>query len=143
MRGEKAFFDTNVLVYAFAKDDPRADIAEELIEGGGVIGVQTLNEFVAIALRKLGMRWEEVLKARSALCVLCPSPVPLTMRTHEAAIEIAGRYSYHIYDSLVIAAALEAGCKTLFSEDMQDGQSIDGLTIRNPFAKAKASRRRK
>jgi predicted nucleic acid-binding protein len=100
-----------------------------------VIGVQTLNEFGAVAARKLGMPWEEILDALSALRELCPSPpVPLTVKTHDAALRIAGRYGYHIYDSLVIAAALEARCNTLFSEDMNDGQTIEGLTIRNPFA---------
>jgi predicted nucleic acid-binding protein len=142
MRGDRAFFDTNVLIYAFAKDDPRAQIAETLLGGGGVVGVQTLNEFVAVAVRKLAMPWEEVLQALSALRVVCPSPVPLTVRTHDRALRIAGRYGYHIYDSLVIAAALEARCNTLFSEDMKDGQAIEGLTIRNPFRAVKAGKSR-
>jgi predicted nucleic acid-binding protein len=133
MKGDAALFDTNVIVYAFAKDDHRTKIAETLLAGGGVIGVQTLNEFVAVAARKLAMPWEEILEALSALRELCPSPVPLTVKTHDAALRIAGRYRYHIYDSLVIAAALELRCHTLFSEDMNDGQTIDGLTIRNPF----------
>jgi predicted nucleic acid-binding protein len=136
MKGDAAFFDTNVIVYAFAKDDHRTEIAETLLAGGGVIGVQILNEFVAVAARKLGMHWEEILEALSALRELCPSPpVPVTVKTHDTALRIAGRYGYHIYDSLVIAAALEARCKTLFSEDMNNGQTIDGLTIRNPFGK--------
>jgi predicted nucleic acid-binding protein len=99
-----------------------------------VLGVQTLNESVAVAVRKLGMPWEEVPEA---------SPVPLTVQTHDAALRIAGRYGYHIYDSLVIAAALEARCTTLFSEDMNDGQTMDGLTIRDPFRAVRAGRSRK
>jgi predicted nucleic acid-binding protein len=137
----RPFFDTNVIVYAFAKDDTRTEVAERLLAGGGVIGVQTLNEFVAIATRKLAMPWKEILEALSALRELCPSPVPLTVKTHDAALRIAGRYGYHIYDSLVIAAALEARCKTLLSEDMNDGQTIDGLTIRNPFAHGPITRK--
>ena len=133
MRGEKAFFDTSALIYAFAEDDPRTEAAETILAGGGVVGVQVLNEFVAVAVGKLAMPWEEVLEALSAIRVLCPSPVPLTMETHNAALGIARRHGYHIYDSLVIAAALEASCSTLYSEDMHDGQVIDGLTIRNPF----------
>jgi len=133
MRGDKAFFDTNVLIYAFAEDDPRTEAAEALLSRGGVLGVQTLNEFVAIAVRKLAMSWEEVLGALSALRILCPSPMPITVETHDTALRIAGQYRYHIYDSLIIAAALEASCSTLYSEDMQDGQVIEGLTIRNPF----------
>lgn len=133
MKGDRAFIDTNVLIYALAEDDPRTQAAETLLAGGGVVGVQTLNEFVAVAVRKLAMPWREVLDALSAIRVLCPSPVPLTVRTHDTALRICGRYGYHIYDSLVIAAALEASCGTLYSEDMHDGQVIEGLTIRNPF----------
>jgi predicted nucleic acid-binding protein len=142
MRGDRAFFDTNVLLYAFAKGDPRAPVAENLLAAGGVFGVQTLNEFVAVSVRKLAMPWKDVLEALSALRVLCPSPAPLTVQTHEAALRITGRYGYHIYDSLAIAAALEAGCNTLFSEDLHDGQKIEGLTISNPFAKVKSGRKR-
>ncbi len=134
MRGEgKPFFDTNVIVYAFGRDDPRTAAAVRLLAGGGVIGVQTLNEFVAFAVRKLRMPWRDVLEALRAIRVICPSPVSLTLQVHEDALRIAGRYGYHIYDSLVIAAALDASCRTLYSEDMQDGQTIEGLTIRNPF----------
>ena len=55
------------------------------------------------------------------------------MKTHQAALAISERYGYRVYDALVIAAALEASCKILYSEDMQDSQEIEGLTIRNPF----------
>jgi len=133
MRGKRAFFDTNVLIYAFAAGDRRTEISEALLAGGGVVGVQTLNEFVAVAVRKLAMPWTEVLEALKAIRALCPSTVPVTIRTHEAALRLAGRYGYHIYDALVIAAALEASCVMLYSEDMRDGQQIEGLTIRNPF----------
>jgi predicted nucleic acid-binding protein len=143
MTGDRAFFDTHVLIYAFAKDDRRAKIAETLLAGGGVVGVQTLNEFVAVAVRKLGMPWEEALEALSAIRVLFPSPVPLSVQSHDRALRIASRYGYHIYDSLVIAAALEARCNTLFSEGMNDGQTMEGLTIRDPFRAAKAGRSRR
>jgi predicted nucleic acid-binding protein len=61
--------------------------------------------------------------------------VPLTVETLEGAVHIAERYGYSIFDALVIAAALHAGARTLYSDDMHDGQAIDGLTIRNPFAR--------
>ena len=54
-----------------------------------------------------------------------PSPLPLTIETHDAALRIAAQYRFHIYDALVAAAALEAECTTLYSEDLQDGQIID------------------
>jgi predicted nucleic acid-binding protein len=129
----KAFFDTNVLIYAFAKDDPRAEAALDLLAQGGVVGVQTLNEFVAVAVRKLRMPWSEIVEALGAIRTLCPAPVSVTVATHDKALRIVERYGYHIYDALVIAAAMEASCRTLYSEDMRDGQVIEGLTIRNPF----------
>ncbi len=141
MKGDRAFFDTDVLLYAFARDDPRAAVAEALLARGGLVGVQTLNEFVSVAVRQLAMPWEEVLEALSAIREVCPSPVRLTLRTHDAALRIAARYGYHIHDSLVIAAALEARCSVLLSEDLRDGQAIEGLTIRNPFAGLKPRKR--
>ena len=75
-----------------------------------------------------------ILYAFRLLRIFCPEPVPLTVETHERAVHIAERYGYSIFDSLIIAAALHVGASTLYSEDMRDGQAIDGLTIRNPFA---------
>lgn len=69
-----------------------------------------------------------------AIHELCPSPVPITLTTHKEALRMAEQYNYNIFDSLILAAALEANCSTLFSEDMRDGQVIEGLTIRNPFS---------
>jgi predicted nucleic acid-binding protein len=131
---DKVFFDTNVLIYAVAQNDPRGPRAEALLAAGGMAGVQVLNEFVSVARRKLRMPWKDVTEALDAIRVLCPSPVPVSISTHETALKIAERYGYEIYDALVIAAALTADCTTLYSEDLQDGQVIDGkLTIRNPF----------
>ena len=132
----KAFFDTNVLIYAVAEGDPRSAQAEELLASGGVLSVQVLNEFVSVARRKLLMSWSDVTQALDAFRALCPSPLSITVETHQAALRIATTHGYNIFDALVIAAALEAGCATLYSEDLHDGQKIDGqLTIRNPFGK--------
>jgi predicted nucleic acid-binding protein len=134
-RAARAFFDTNVLVYSVVENDPRGDAAEALLANGGVVSVHVLNEFVAVARRKLGMSWTDVTEALDAIRTLCPSPVSITVETHDAALRIAQQYGYHIYDALVAAAALEANCEMLYTEDMQDGQVIDDqLTIRNPFA---------
>ena len=134
MRAE-AFFDTNVLVYAVALDDPRNARAEALLSSGGRISAQVLNEFVSVARRKLLMPWSDVTEALDAFRVLCPSALPINLAVHEAALKIAEKHGFGIYDALVIAAALESGCAVLYSEDFQDGQTIDGqLTIRNPFA---------
>ena len=132
---DKSFLDTNILLYAFREDDRRNETARILLARGGLTGVQAVNEFVAVARRKLGMSWTDISRALAAICKLCPSPVPLTLEIHEKALQIAERYGYHIYDSLSIAAALKTSCTTLYSEDMHDGQVIEGLTIRNPFQK--------
>ncbi len=130
----KAFVDTNVLIYAMAEDDPRRAQAEDLLASGGVLSVQVLNEFVSVARRKILMSWKDVTEALDVFRILCPSPLPITIEMHEAALRIAEKHGYSIYDALVVAAALEAGCATLYSEDLHDGQIIDGqLAIRNPF----------
>jgi predicted nucleic acid-binding protein len=130
----KVFFDTNVLIYAVAQDDPRSTQAEELLASGGVLSVQILNEFASVARRKILMSWSDMTEALNAFRVLCPSPLPITIEMHDAALKIAEKHGYNIYDALVVSAALEAGCTTLYSEDLHDGQTIDGqLTIRNPF----------
>jgi predicted nucleic acid-binding protein len=132
----RPFFDTNVLIYAFGEGDLRNQTARKLLGDGGVTGVQVLKEFVAIARRKLGFSWEEVSESIASIRILCPSVTSLTLETHERALGIAQRYGYHIFDALVIAAALDAGSSTLYTEDMQDGQRIETLTIRNPFSGA-------
>jgi predicted nucleic acid-binding protein len=131
------FLDTNVLIYAVALDDPRNARAEELLATGATISVQILNEFVSVARRKLSMPWPDVKEALDAFRVLCPFPLPITVELHEAALKISEQFGYGIYDGMVVAAALEAGCAILYSEDFQNGQTIDGrLTIRNPFARS-------
>ena len=130
----KHFLDTNVLIYAVAKNDARTSKAEALLASGGIVSVQSLNEFVSVARRKLGMSWKEVKEFLDLICILCSDPVPISLDTHRGALAIAEKYGYSIYDALVASAALEAGCKTLYSEDLQDGQIINRqLTIRNPF----------
>jgi predicted nucleic acid-binding protein len=132
---DKAFFDTNVLVYAVGQQDTRTETAEALLEAGGVVSVQVLNELAAVMQRKLRMPWDEISEALSAIRVLCPAPVALTLDTHDAAVQLARQHGWHIYDALIVAAALEAGCATLWSEDLQAGRVVEGrLTIRNPFA---------
>ena len=130
----RAFLDANVLVYALGQRDDRTPIAEGLLAAGGVISVQVLNELASVAHRKLKMSWSDVAAALDAIKTLCPSPIALTLATHDAALRLSVSLGYHVYDALIIAAALEAECITLYSEDLHAGQIIDGrLTIRNPF----------
>lgn len=131
------FFDTNVLIYTLAQGDRRQPIALDLLTRGGTISVQVLNEFATVSRRKLGLSWAEVSQALAAIRRLCAPPTPLTVRTHEVGLQLADRYQLSLYDALITAAALEAGCVTLLSEDMHHGLVIDGqLTVHNPFLEA-------
>ena len=131
---DRAFLDTNIFVYAIVQDDPRTHDAEELIAEGGKVSVQILNEFAAVARRKTNMTWGEVQLGLETIKILCPDPLPITLDTHRKAVAVAEKYGYRICDALIVASALEARSTILYSEDMQDGQVIDGrLTIRNPF----------
>jgi predicted nucleic acid-binding protein len=132
----KPFFDTNILIYAFSENDPRSEVARILLATGGVIGVQVLNELASVLRRKLKLNWKETTEALEAVQTLCPSIGPLTLELHKRGMQIAERYGYTLYDSLVIAAALLAKTSILYTEDMNDGQVIEEtLTIRNPFKK--------
>jgi len=131
------FLDTNVLLYAALQPDGRSDAARAVLARGGVVSVQVLNEFAAVARRKLRRPWPEVRQALAAIRALCRPPLALTLDTHDAALGIAERHGFQLWDALIIASALEAGCATLLSEDLQDGQVVEGrLTIRNPFARS-------
>jgi len=134
MSAGEDFFDTNVVLYLLSADTAKADRAEELLALGGTISVQVLNEFAAVASRKLRMSWTEIREVLAQVRAVC-AVEPLTLETHERALRIAERYRLSIYGALIVAAALLAKCQTLHSEDMQDGQVVERqLTIRNPFA---------
>ena len=126
------FFDTNILVYAFL-DVAKRERALDLIASGGVISAQVLNEFTNVARRKRQRDWAEIERAVSVIRARCPDVVPLTAATHAAAIEFARDHGLAFYDALIVAAAIEGKCDTLYSEDMQHGRSIGGLGIVNPF----------
>ncbi len=127
------FFDTKVLLYLLSAEPGRADRVEEALAAGGTISVQVLNEFTSVALRKLGMKVAEVREALAPIIDVC-QVIALTTQIHQRGLAVAERYRFSFYDALIVAAALESGCTTLFSEDLQDGQVIDRtLTVRNPF----------
>ena len=127
------FLDSNVLVYAFTTD-VRASRAQQLLERGCLINVQILNEFANVARRKLRMSWTELTEALEDIRTLCPTIASVTIDTHSAGLERAQRHGLSVFDGLVVAAALEAGCATLWSEDMHHGLVIDErLKILNPF----------
>jgi len=127
-----AFFDTAIVVYASLDDAQRSPAAQQLLEAGGVINVQVLNEYVSVMRAKYSTPWPRIREGIATIRELCECH-PLTELVHERAVELAARYNFHIYDASILAAALEAGCTILYTEDLQDGQRIHGLTVRNPF----------
>lgn len=136
MSEEADFLDTNVILYLLSGDAAKADRTQALLEAGGTISVQVLNEFASVARRKLGCTWPEIGEILATVRALSRVR-PLTVEVHDRARALAARYGLPFYDALIAASALEAGCTTLWSEDFQDGQLLEeGLRIRNPFATA-------
>lgn len=115
------------------RDLAKASRAEQLLAAGGVISVQVLSELAHVASRKLGMTWPEIREVLATARAVCRVEPP-TAATHERGLAMAERYGFTIYDGLILAAASLAGCTVLHTEDLQDGQTIEELTISNPFA---------
>ena len=133
MAGVNAFLDTNVLLYLLSKDATKAERAEALLADGGMISVQVLNEFAAVASRKLGLSWSEIKDILGLIRTLC-EVVPLSIETHDRGVELAERYGFSFFDATIVASALQAECEILYSEDLQHDQRIaNQLRIRNPF----------
>ncbi len=132
----RAFFDSNILVYAFSSD-ARSPVAYALLDQGGVVSTQSLNELTAVLRRKQKMSWPETRQAVDLVLTRCPSIVVLDLDLHRLGVRMAERHTLSIYDGMIVAAALIADCDILYSEDMHDGLVIDGrLRIVNPFAPA-------
>lgn len=132
MPGDR-FFDTNILIYAFAAGDRRSGRAESLLAEGGVIGVQVLNEFTSVARRKLGWDWTQIDAALAVISELMGPARPLTAEIHAHALKLARDNTLSFNDALVIAAAADAGCRVLLTEDLQHGRKFGGVTVENPF----------
>ena len=141
------FIDSNIFVYTLDRSAPaKRQRARELVYGllgdrTGCISYQVVQE----ALNVLSGRLSEPPDAVAAFLeeVLLPmwsiNQINATPELYRSGLQVRARYGFSFYDSLIVAAALEAGCTTLYSEDMQDGQRIEGLTIRNPFAETPAA----
>lgn len=127
------FIDSNVILYLLSGESAKANRAEALLSKGGFISVQVLNEVASVCLRKLKMNWDEVDTVLLAVKATC-DVVPLTLESHEKAVQIAKRYQLSIYDSNIFASAISSGAKMLLSEDMQHGLKIEGVVVKNPFA---------
>lgn len=128
-----SFFDSNVLLYLASADTAKADRAEEVLAEGGAASVQVLNEVANVARRKMRLTWPET-RDFLALVRGTLSIHPVTIETHDAGLALAERYNLSLFDAMIAAAALQAGCDTLWSEDMQDGLMLeDRLRVSNPF----------
>lgn len=129
------FLDTNVLVYAFGKDDPRKrEVARSLAESGdALVSTQVLSELANVLTRRMGFSASETRSRISGIAASC-EVIVVTPSVVVDALRVMERYQYSFYDSQILAAALAAGAKVLYSEDLHRDQTIDGtLTIRSPF----------
>jgi predicted nucleic acid-binding protein len=135
------FIDTNVLVYTFDRDDPEKQAAaQELLvmalrTGRGMISSQVVQEFLNVAMRQFAQPLT-VSESRELLRALL---IPLcrhypTSEFYDRALLIREETGFSLYDALIVTAAIELECSTLFSEDLQVGRKIGGLRIANPFA---------
>lgn len=129
----KVFFDSNTLLYLATDDAAKAQRAESLLRAGGTISVQVLNEMSLACLRKFRMTWSEVDEFLAPVRVRCPVRV-VDEETHDLGRHLAERHQFHVYDAMIVAAALLCGADTLYSEDMHHGLRVENrLTIVNPF----------
>lgn len=127
------FVDTNVVIYCVSDDQEKRSKALALLATRPVLSAQVLNETAHTMRRKLRFEPVEISAVILRLIQEC-HVVPITADTTLSVLNIAERYKFSIYDSLIIAAALDADCTTLYSEDMQHRQVIENqLTLVNPF----------
>ena len=138
---DKYFIDTNVFVYTFDASAPEKQqraytlIREALSQHSGCTSSQVIQEFINVATRKFAVPLKITDCEQYLNTVLAPlCEVFTSLELYRRALDIVERWQYAFYDALIIAAALQAECDVLCSEDLQDGQRIQGLTIKNPFA---------
>jgi predicted nucleic acid-binding protein len=96
-------------------------------------GSQVLNEFANVAHRKLSWHWDQIEASLAVVEELFGPVAPLTAAIHAKAVVLARERKLSVYDALIVAAAQDAGCQILFSEDLQHGQKFGTLTVENPF----------
>ena len=133
---DNIFIDTNILIYCFSTKEPtKQKEAQGIVDSEKVIiSTQVVREFTNAMSRKFKIPWFQA--EQSIIKIQEDFPIHVNkISTLRLGCKIANRYKFHFYDSLIIAAALETSCKTLYSEDMQHNQVIENqLTIINPFA---------
>jgi predicted nucleic acid-binding protein len=105
----KRFLDTNILIYAFASNDPRSARAEALIAEGGVIGVQVLSEFTNVTRRKLRWQWEQIEASLAVVEELFGSVAPLTKAIHARAVVLARAHDLSVCSLEIFSTARNLG----------------------------------
>ena len=126
------FVNTNIVLYLL-DDGPKADRAEAILGQGPRISVQVLNEAMVNCRRKAGLSWDETGTFLAGIRALCHVE-DLTLQTHEVGRALAERYGFSVYDAMIVAAALIAGCSTIWTEDMHNGLLVENqLQLVNPF----------
>jgi len=135
------FLDTNVFVYTFDASAPaKAKRAADLIRraansGEGVISFQVVQEFFNVALRRFSQPMTPAEAEQYLTTVFRPLlAVHSSPSIYLAALQITKKYCLAWYDAIIVAAAVESGCATLYSEDLQDGAEIENVRVKNPFA---------
>lgn len=134
------FVDTNVLVCRHDRDEPDKQAqAQRLLEAlwrsrTGRLSTQVLNEFYAVVTRKLPTPVAAEIARREIRQLHTWRPVGVTAELYETAWEIEDRFGFSWWDALIVAAAREARCELLLTEDLQDGQDLGALVVMNPFA---------
>ena len=129
----RVFIDSNVPLYMLSADVRKADIAQRILEAGGFASVQVMNEIAAVLHGKMRIEWtvvHDLLAAVRATCLIGVATLPV----HERALSIAERHGIGIHDAQIVAAALDAGCSVLYTEDLQHGQIFERrLRVTDPF----------
>ena len=128
-----AFIDTNVLIYG-QEAGAKSETARRVILAGGVISVQVLNEFAAVLRRKFGLEWAVIADSLADVRTALDPVRPIGVEIHTSAVALARSHGFSFHDALIVASALDAGCETLLTEDLQASRRVNGLTIVNPFA---------
>jgi predicted nucleic acid-binding protein len=135
----RVFFDTNVIIYAFDRlDEAKHLVARRLLDehvsdGSFSVSIQVLQEFYAVATRKLRNPAPPA-KARAIVAELAQHRVvEPTSGMLLRGIDLSVRRQLSLWDALILEAARDAGCSTVLTEDMAHGSSIEGLRITNPF----------
>jgi predicted nucleic acid-binding protein len=137
MSADKAFLDTNVFVYLYSEINTvkHQHLLKVINIYDRVVSTQVLNEFCSVCIRKMNLPLQDIKAAIEEICETCEL-LKISDVTVMNALDLHERYRYSYYDSLMIASALEYDCSYLLTEDMADGQVIEGrLTIRNIFVK--------